>query len=162
MIQNTTELFINDQQLLPISRNDNIVQASRLAVVKSRKTGVLNHLNGNHKSKSLVRNAPEILPPSHLSDILTSPNNYKQHAPLARYYNNIVQASRLAAEQLRKTGVIIHLQGNKESESLIRNAPALFLDLPTTSRYPGRIRGESLIRNVSQQYTPGINAELIK
>ena len=46
---------------------------------------------------------------------MKSPNNFKQHAPLSRYYNNIIQASRLAAEPLNKTGVIIHLQGNSES-----------------------------------------------
>ena len=37
LIQNAPDFFINNQQLAPISRHDTIVQASRLAVVKSKK-----------------------------------------------------------------------------------------------------------------------------
>ena len=136
LIQNTPASFINDQHLASISRHDTTIQASRLAVVKSRKTGAMNHLNSNHKSESLVRNAPEILPTSHLPDILKFPKNFKQHAHIARYYYNIAQASRLAAEPLRKTGMIVHLQGNKESGSLIRNAHESSLESSPPPRHP--------------------------
>ena len=87
--------------------------------------------------------------------------NESQSAPLARY-NNIVNAPRSAAETSRKTGALTRLTGNYKSESLIRNAPKLQITPPTTSPRPGRKRGESFIRNVSQKYKPGTNAEPLK
>ena len=45
---------------------------------------------------------------------------------------------------------------------MIRNAPKLQITPPTTSPRPGRKRGESFIRNVSQKYKTGTNAEPLK
>ena len=115
LIQNAPELFINDQHFVPISRNKNIDQASRLTVETSTKTGVLNHLNVNHESESLIQTA---------SDLFIKE---QQHAPLSRN-NNIIQASRLAAEQSRKTGVLTQFNSNHESESSIQTAPELFIN----------------------------------
>ena len=115
LIQNAPELFINDQHLVPISRNKNIDQASRLTVETSTKTGVLNHLNVNHESESLIQTA---------SDLFIKE---QQPTPLSRN-NNIIQASRLAAEQSRKTGVLTQFNSNHESESSIQTAPELFIN----------------------------------
>ena len=97
---------------------------------------------------------------SHLDSILKSSNNEKQPATLIRY-NTIVQSPRIVVETPRKTCVLTQLNRHHESESLIRNALELLINLPTTSHHPGRTRAESFIRNASQ-YKPGTNAELQK
>ena len=68
--------------------------------------------------------------------------------PLARY-NKIVQAPRLAAEIPRNTDMLTQINGNHESEPLIRNAPELLINVPTISCHQVRTRDESFIRNAS-------------
>ena len=52
-------LFINDQQLALTQRTNTINQDARLEAETNSKTGVLNKLNSNHESKSLIQNAPD-------------------------------------------------------------------------------------------------------
>ena len=50
LIQNNPDFFINEQQISPLSRNNNIDQYSRLAEATTRKTVSLTPFNGNHES----------------------------------------------------------------------------------------------------------------
>ena len=108
MIPNTTDLFINEQQPIPLSRNKNSIQASRLATEQSRKTGVLTPFYSNHESESLIQTAP-VLYINELQNAL--PQNI-----------NTLQPSRLEVTT-RKAFLLTKFNGNHESESLIQNAP---------------------------------------
>ena len=114
LIQNTPNLFINDQQLALISRNDTIVPDARLTAETASKTGVLTQFNSYHESKSSIQNSPELF------------INEQQHAPISRNIY-IVQASRLTAETSTKTGLLTSFNGNHESKSSIQTAPDLFI-----------------------------------
>ena len=104
---NTPDLFINDQQLALTQRTNTINQDARLEAETNSKTGVLNKLNSNHESKSLIQNAPDFF------------INEQQLSPLS--------ASRIVAAT-KHTGVINQSNGNHESESLLTNAPEFFIN----------------------------------
>ena len=109
-IQNASDLFIIEQQHVPISRHHHIVQASQLTSATSSTTGLLTFFNDNHESNSSIHTTPDLF------------RKEQHHAPLSQN-NNIVQASRLTVEKLRKNDVHAQLNSNHESESLIQNAP---------------------------------------
>ena len=125
--------------------------SSTIATESTQQVEALNSERRISETSSISINEERQRHSSHLfNSILQSPTNRPQPAPLARY-DNIVQASRLAAETSRNTGVPNQLNGNHESESLIRNAPELLINPPATSRLPGRTRGELFIRKTLQK-----------